>query len=113
MRISETPSPTGPQSPKFPACADSMRCAMRARAFESLRHAATCRRLRCARRYSFAAIVSERIRLHPLARRHAQRAPAHARDKPARPPATEPVDRVYAGKVAVARTRVDVPMLVL
>ena len=32
---------------------------------------------------------------------------------PARPPVTEPVDRVYAGKVTVARTRVDVPMLVL
>ena len=32
---------------------------------------------------------------------------------PARPPVTEPVDRVYAGKVTVARTRADVPMLVL
>ena len=31
---------------------------------------------------------------------------------PERPPATAPVDRVYAGKVTVARTRVDVPMLV-
>ena len=32
---------------------------------------------------------------------------------PARPPVTAPVDRVYAGKVTVARTRADVPMLVL
>ena len=32
---------------------------------------------------------------------------------PARPPVTEPVDRDYAGKVTVTRTRVDVPMLVL
>ena len=32
---------------------------------------------------------------------------------PARPPVTAPVDRVYAGKVTIARTRVDVPMLVL
>ena len=32
---------------------------------------------------------------------------------PARQPVTAPVDRVYAGKVTVARTRVDVPMLVL
>lgn len=33
--------------------------------------------------------------------------------KPARPPATAPVDRVYTAKVTVDRTRVDVPMLVL
>ena len=33
---------------------------------------------------------------------------------PARPPASAPsADRYYAGKVTVARTRVDVPMLVL
>jgi hypothetical protein len=32
---------------------------------------------------------------------------------PARPPVTRPVDRFYAGKVTVERTRVDVPMLVL
>jgi hypothetical protein len=32
---------------------------------------------------------------------------------PARPPLTAPVDRYFAGKVTVARTRVDVPMLVL
>jgi hypothetical protein len=32
---------------------------------------------------------------------------------PARPPVTAPADRYFAGKVTVARTRVDVPMLVL
>ena len=33
---------------------------------------------------------------------------------PARPPASAPsADRYYAGKVTIARTRVDVPMLVL
>src|SRR4051794_13457958 len=32
---------------------------------------------------------------------------------PSRPPVTAPVDRVYEGKVTVARARVDVPMLVL
>jgi hypothetical protein len=30
-----------------------------------------------------------------------------------RPPVTQPVDRIYAGKVTVARTQVDVLMLVL
>jgi hypothetical protein len=32
---------------------------------------------------------------------------------PARPPVTAPADRYFAGKVTVARTRLDVPMLVL
>ena len=32
---------------------------------------------------------------------------------PARPPVTAPVEDFYRGKITVARTRVDVPMLVL
>jgi hypothetical protein len=41
------------------------------------------------------------------------RAPRPRTTNPARPPDTTRVDRVYLGKVSVARTRVDVPMLVL
>ena len=40
-------------------------------------------------------------------------APCRRATNAARPPVTEPVDRVYAGKVTVARTHVGVPMLVL
>ena len=41
------------------------------------------------------------------------RAPRTRATNPARPPVTAPADRYFAGKVTVARTRVDVPMLVL